>query len=1171
MKRTLTSLAGIALLAAAMPLGMMAKKGAPHTFVAEPNYSTINLSWKAPDAPKQLLRHNGRDYDGDAGRVTSPQHPAVIYIAADFPAADLTAGDVITSLNYFEYRPVVGLTALIYEDGKLVREQPGDLSGYKANQWRTVAFEQPYTIPAGKDIRVGFRIEHGSNLDFVAIMDNACDSRGDLRSYDGKTWSHNGRGTYLITANLRNDVDEAPSGYSVYAGDALVADNLQGTSLSIDNQPDGTRTYRIEAEYGSERYAVSKSATTRSPRNFIPAPRYVRGYMGGANTADVEWQSPLFRSDDNLLRWISMSDTLANSIGGTASSNTKVWVKNEFNASDLLSFDGAKLTGIRAQFHEKTAQSIIAYVMVDGVIVQHDTVPKSVIDGIAVDQWVTFPLSKPVTIVAGHSLAYGYYMIHTPKTHPVSVAGGKPCGSKDNSFSTSSPNSKDFTASKPSWKTLASGNIPGHWMLVAELEAGSADTRQITGYNVYFNDKETPGFYPADRQSAGWVVPNRGKYKIGVQALAGDLKSDIVYTTVDVEDDHYHFTPTIVDAAFNDTTKEVSFGMTINRMIKHHGEATYKAGFDEDMSLNWGARFSQDDLDNLLGWRINKLNFIVGDKVPAGFSLQVHKADGTQLASYDIGADQVSPLGFYSLTLDDNKTIDINPEDGLILSYKATLPAGCKALVLDAGPLKTGGAIVKLPGLSTWLNLGAVNATYNNYNIVIGAEAMPPQLVGAPAQSRAIGSIDMAENLMPVELKASDLHSGFGIEADRTCSSAPAKRESINYPLFTRFNIYRNGEKIAETREDKFSEKLTRNDNFTYQISAQYQDTWESPLSNAITIANDVSQLSPAPYNLRFSDSQGTSLVWEAPEDAPVLSYCTANPTSYGVGMTGGTTRTTYAVQKFPADSLAANIGNSISHVRFGLYSTNLTYAAVVIFKDLNIIYEQEVAVADLKKIQDGWNQVRLNEPVLLEAGHDYMIGYRIDYPTGEKPMLFDAGPAVNNLGNLMSASASHTSWKSLKSLNSSLDGNWRIYATLAHPANVGGLMAPRNSEGLTYNIYRDGEKIREGITATTAKPEFTHIGDRNVFTVTAVRDGVESAPSNEAVWHLGVDGVSATAAIYYDAASRTLVTDTAGTVYDAAGRAVQAIPAADTSVAALPAGTYIFRAADGRTLKFQR
>lgn len=205
--------------------------------------------------------------------------------------------------------------------------------------------------------------------------------------------------------------------------------------------------------------------------------------------------------------------------------------------------------------------------------------------------------------------------------------------------------------------------------------------------------------------------------------------------------------------------------MTINRMIKHYGEATYKAGFDEEMTLNWGARFSQSDLDNLLSWRINKLNFIIGDKVPAGFSLQVHKADGTLLGSYDIGADEVSPLGFYSLTLDDNKEIHINPEDGLILSYKATLPAGCKALVLDAGPLKTDGAIVKLPGLSTWLNLGAVNATYNNYNIVIGAEALPPLLSGAPAQSREIGSIGTAENLVPVELKASELKSGFGIEA----------------------------------------------------------------------------------------------------------------------------------------------------------------------------------------------------------------------------------------------------------------------------------------------------------------------------------------------------------------------------------------------------------------------
>lgn len=143
----------ILLLAAALlPLSATAKKGAPHTFEAKAVYSKVEMSWKAPNEAKQLMWHNGRDYDGDAGKATSPQHPAVIYIAADFASSNLTPGDIITSVNYFEYRPIIGLTAIIWEDGKIVRTAKGDLSGFKANQWRTVTFNEPYTIPEGKNI-----------------------------------------------------------------------------------------------------------------------------------------------------------------------------------------------------------------------------------------------------------------------------------------------------------------------------------------------------------------------------------------------------------------------------------------------------------------------------------------------------------------------------------------------------------------------------------------------------------------------------------------------------------------------------------------------------------------------------------------------------------------------------------------------------------------------------------------------------------------------------------------------------------------------------------------------------------------------------------------------------------------------------------------------------------
>ena len=162
-----------------------ARQGAPHSIAVSGNYSTVSVGWKASDAKKELKRHNDKDYDGDSGKQTSMQNPAVIYVASEYSPKDLALlkGEKIVSLNYFEYRPALKVTAILWEDGVIVREADADLyhPEFFANQWRTITFDQPYEIPEGKTVRVGFRIEHGPNIDFVAIMDSAHDPSGDLR------------------------------------------------------------------------------------------------------------------------------------------------------------------------------------------------------------------------------------------------------------------------------------------------------------------------------------------------------------------------------------------------------------------------------------------------------------------------------------------------------------------------------------------------------------------------------------------------------------------------------------------------------------------------------------------------------------------------------------------------------------------------------------------------------------------------------------------------------------------------------------------------------------------------------------------------------------------------------------------------------------------------------
>lgn len=1139
-----------------------ARQGAPHSVSAEANYSAVTVGWKASDAKKELKLHNDNDYDGDSGVQTSSQHPCVIYVASEFSPSDLTLleGEKIVSLNYFEYRPTLRVTAMIWEDGVLVREVDANLAvpAFEKNQWRTVTFAEPYQIVKGKTVRIGFRIEHGTNIDFVAIMDRSHDSRGDLRSYDGKNWVHNGRGTYLVTANLLNETDEAPDGYNVYADGKKANDALlSGSSLMLPAQTDGVHLYKVEAVYGTQSYFTPEvPVTVKSAGMYFPsvgAATAVTDAMKGT----LHWKAPLLKGEGNTLSW---SDSKYNSaIGGTASSNTKVWIKNEFEPADLLAFAGSRITAINAHFHEKEAKSMIVFVMKDGVIAHYDSVPETKIAEISADAWVKIPLSTPVEIEPGHSYSYGYYLIHTPKTHPVSTDKTEAMGSKANSFSTSSSNSKDFATSKPSWKTLASGGLPGGWMLTADVEGTVASYGSVASYNVWRDGEKVASAL----KTTEWEdeVPAPGVYTYGIEAVGSDGKSSDLYTvkaTYKLPDSYR--APLIGSSKLDKETQTVSFDWGMDVELKHYGSATYKVGFDEDMVLSYGSRFTATELADYEGYTIRKLNFILGEDIPAGFKLEIINGEGKTVASQEIAPNTVQPLAMYSLELD--APVTITGKEDLILAYTATLPGKTSPIVLDAGPLVTGGAVVKLPGMS-WINLGTINATYNNYNIVIGAVVSENESESAPQRILSRNSDELAHAFELPSINAVGAADGFGIGSLKA-PSEPQKRALKP----TTYNVYRNGELALSTSDRSFSEKLPSYDTWTYTVTAVYPNGWESAESDPLIIENPVNQAGPAPYDLR---GDFNSLTWKAPETAPVLTYA-KNGKSFGVGMTGSGTRETFAVHKYPVDSLKNAVGQRISHIRFALLSTELNSASIVILKNFNIVYEQPVAVSDLVTVTDGYNEIRLNQPYEIDGKGELMIGYHITYANGIKPMIFDEGPADDGLGNLLSASASQTSWKTLKSLNKDLDGNWRIYAVLETPDIHTVMKMRRSSDARTYNIYRDGTLFKSGLTSESYSQETSLSGGR--YTVTAVTGDVESAPSNE--YYLDNSGIESIGmgsdGARYDAATATMIIPEghSGTIFDAAGRRMMDLKGT-VSVACLSAGVYIYVDADGSTLRFVR
>lgn len=1119
---------------AALPFAARAEKGAPHTFRATTAYGNVALSWLSPEQPNELKWHNDDDYDGDSGLPSSPQRAPQIYVSSVFKANELTdvAGQQIVAVKYFEYRPVLSVTAIIWADGKIVAEKQADLKtpAFKQNTYRTITLDTPYTIPAGAEVRVGLRIEHGTNMDFVAIMDRACDARGDLYSTDGKRWQHNGRGTYLVSAVLANPADECPDGFNIWAdGQRVNAESLAATTTAytLTAQPDGRHTYEVEAVYGAEgRKSVAKTLDVRGLAAAFPAVSSLAATTDGTH-GTLRWTAPLLPATDGALTWTT--GTQANKIGGTASSNTKVWVRNTFNAADLVAFAGGKLTAVEANFAEAVVQSAIVWAMRDGVFVQRDTIPAADIAAIQAGTWTRLPFSEPVTIEAGHDYAYGYYIMHEPKTHPVSVDNGEAIGSKGNSFSTSSPNSKDFMASKPTWKTLAEGGIAGNWMLKADVEAATTYTATTHHYNV-LRDGATVAEGLTSLTFAD-DVPAPGRYVYAVEAVGSNGNVSEPYELItDYTIPAAYRAPLITNARYDEQTDEAAFDWNMDVELKHYGTATYMVGFDEEMTMAWGSRFTAAELAPYQGYRISKLNFAIAEELPDGFTLEVSNTKGEKLATETIAAGEVTPLAFYSLTL--KQPVEITGDDDLVIAYRATIPGGVSPILLDEGPRVEGGAVVNLAGKS-WINLGTINASYNNYNIVIGAVAEEAAPAGAPKRSVELGSTLSGQQLAPATpLRAAAARECFGIGA-ATAAAAPQRSAALSPATY---NVWRDGELVASTAARSYRGTLPTHDTHTFTVSAVYANGWESEQSAPAIIANPVAQLDRAPYYLRPA-TDGDALVWDDEDTAPALTY--AKPgISYGVGMTGSGTRETYAVQKFPADSLKGTEGAKITHVKFALYTTDLKSAAIVIFRNLNIAYEQPVAVADLKAITDGqqsYNVVRLNEPFVITPGDDIMVGYHITYANGVKPMIYDEGPADDKLGNLLSASASHTSWKSLKSLSSKMDGNWRIYAYLETPATR--RLAPAAAAAaVTYNVYRDGAPCQQGLAEHRYEPAGGLAA--GTYTVTAVKDGQETAPSNPCtISTTGLDGThpcgaqQAAEAARYNAAGQAVDRDAKGMI----------------------------------------
>lgn len=1088
-----------------------AQNGNPHSLTGEAKFNNVVLNWQAPATDITLQWHDGEDYNGTDGVLSNPQGSVVYYVANKFTKEDLknSVGEVIDSMSFFEYRPAYKVTALIYENGTPVVEQNVDLSNFTKNTVRKFALSSPYTIPAEKELMFVIKYEYGSNQDFMAICDKSpTPGKGNLYSYDGKTWNNDGPGDYLVTAYIKNNTaaDATPDGYNVYRDGVKVNEApISDTSVMLNGEATGTHQYYVTAVYGAtENQSKPISLSCTSVTDFVPSVSTIMASKEDLN-GTIEWTAPL--SCSNEITWSSKE--YGNTIGGTGSS-PKVWIKQEFDANDMIAYPNHKITAINS-FINGPITGITLFVIKNGVIDYHQPIEAAALEGLVNNSWNKFTLTTPYKFEVGNQYSFGIYYTHAKGEKPIAVDNSTCIDIKGNSFSTSSPKSAGFEKTTPSWKTLASGNIPGNFMLTADIEADGevAPASEITGYDIYRDGN----LIASDVKELKYTdtVTDLGTYLYGVVSKGKDGKvSPVKEISITYTLPATYEAPVILSNSYENNELSISYTADAYE-LKHYGTPAYLAGFEEEMpDLLYGAKFTKEELADYVGYEFNSLKFAIGSGITT-FNLEVYESGNTT----PIYSEKMEGIeAGYLYTTSPSSKIVIPENKDLYLVYKATLPAGASGIILDEGPARENGAVVSLSGGANWLKLGTISPDLKDYNIVISAIAVPASddaKGAAKAKQVVLGNNTEKLAAMPkriiskVNAAADSSSDEFGIEAALKTVKKAAKKAADTSKVLS-YRVYCNNEIVYEGAATTYTETISDYGVFNYHVTAIFEKGWESPASRTITVENEIKQAAPAPFDLvGYEKDEKFNLAWKSVSEAPVLKVHNGDiDWVNGCGMTHSSgTSSGYQTILIPAADVADKAGMEISHIRFGLLDPNVYTASVIVMKNENVVYEQAVDVATLVK---GWNEVRLNTPVTIEAGQDLYVGYHLSYKSGLHPLAGDKGPAVPGYGDLISSSGSNGYWYSMKN-KYKLDFNWVIEAVLKTP-NTSARKAPmRADDAVTYNVYCDGVAVATGLTTTSYVAEKGAYGD---YTVTAVTAGVESAESNVVsyVVSVGIDSV---------------------------------------------------------------
>jgi M6 family metalloprotease-like protein len=354
-------------------------------------------------------------------------------------------------------------------------------------------------------------------------------------------------------------------------------------------------------------------------------------------------------------------------------------------------------------------------------------------------------------------------------------------------------------------------------------------------------------------------------------------------------------------------------------------------------------------------------------------------------------------------------------------------------------------------------DLGFENNFYTSVYLTPGTSSAPPVILDSRTQqvSASPASAFLSKTkTQPSHLIASKTGKTLSLDA------SPQKAAAT----LTRYAIYRDGEKIAETPDRSYTDNgRTSGTSYAYCVSALYSDgaASEGICIEQSTLAT-VNPYKPAEDFHATLTGNNVTLQWEKPFAGGPFGYITATNNLPAYNLTG------IMALRFSPEELKRMYGMKLTQVSFAVYSTvnttNTSYYLRIYTGGNGNEPGPSICRQFISSFRGGgWNTVDLTVPVDINVYEDLWIGLEVvalgRQPAAVPRMSCDTGPAVDGKGNLLYLDGR---WTTLSAAGGG-DYNWSIL-----PRIEGG--APEYSTPNNYRITRNGSEI-----ATVGNDQFTY------------------------------------------------------------------------------------------------